>query len=374
MEKYFLGSNTRSGFKGYYEETTGEIGRVYLLKGGAGTGKSSLIKKVMKQGVERGFDCEAWHCSGDPNSLDGVYISALDVAVIDATSPHAVEPKMPSVKDDIINLLQCVSKDKIKGYRSVIEKLANSKKECYINGYEHLNIAFCHMAQNLRAVSSSMNTSLIILKAREFAMDLLSELKCLNDDKIEGSEGVKSADDIGEMSRDSGVKGRVVKRFFRAITPDGIVVYDDHLKGKTIWHIRGEVVSVDLFLRTALDIVKESVKGVNEGLVIFSNPLDASLIDGFMIGDIVVTGYLESSDGAMVYDLRWYEGDFDKYALSRAKTKMKDEIDIAVDYFAKARGVHLGIERYYISAMDFDRANEMTDRLIDEIFEIKALE
>ena len=34
MERYFLGSNTHSGFAGFYDEVTDNINRVYLLKGG----------------------------------------------------------------------------------------------------------------------------------------------------------------------------------------------------------------------------------------------------------------------------------------------------------------------------------------------------
>ena len=97
MERYFLGSNTKVGFDGFYDVTTEGIGSFYLIKGGAGTGKSSLIKKVLKRGEDCGLRCESWHCSGDPKSLDGVYIHDLDVAVIDATSPHAVEPKIPTI-------------------------------------------------------------------------------------------------------------------------------------------------------------------------------------------------------------------------------------------------------------------------------------
>ena len=368
MERYFLGSNTKSGFRGFYGEATADLDRVYLLKGGAGTGKSSLIKKVLKRGVDCGYKCESWHCSGDPNSLDGAYISDLGVAVIDATSPHAVEPSIPVVKDGIINLLQYADRHKLAGYRTVLEKLANNKKECYMCGYEHLNIAYCHLTQNKRCVSSSMNDGLIVSRARDFALDILSELRCLNDvteSEVYDSDNTSMAEKIEGQSE---CKCSVSRRFFRAITPDGIVMYEDHLLNKNIWHIKGEVASVDLFLKTALDVIRE--RGEDKlPVTIFYNPLDIGIIDGFIVGDTAVVCEINKTDGAMVYDLRWYEGDFDKYAVSRAKMKMKEEIDVAVDYFAKARSVHLGIERYYISAMDFDGINCMTDKLLEEIFE-----
>ena len=366
MERYFLGSNTHSGFAGFYDEVTDNINRVYLLKGGAGTGKSSLMKKVLKRGVELGYCCESWHCSGDPNSLDGVYIKDIDVAVIDATSPHAVEPKMPAVKDDIVNLLEYVDKDKLYKHREAIEKLSKCKKECYMLGYEHLNIGYCHLKQSMRIVASTMDRGAIIEKAREFAHDILKEMHCASAIIKTDFKGGFDGEDLRHKEK----KDRVEKRFCRAITPDGVVAYFDHIEGKNLWHIKGESASVDLFLKTVIDTVVQHRKR-DDGLpaMVFFNPLDSRIIDGLVIGDIAVHREVGKAEGAMVYDLRWYEGDFDKYAVSRGKAKMKDEIDMAVDYFSKARSIHMGIEKYYISAMDFDGIDRRTECLIEEIFQ-----
>ena len=376
MEKYFLGSNTHSGFGGFYDEITAGINHVYLLQGGAGTGKSSLMKKVLKMGLDVGYKCESWHCSGDPNSLDGVYVKDLDVVVVDATSPHAVEPKIPVAKDSVINLLDYVDKDKIIKYRDVLEKLSNNKKQCFVCGYEHLNIAYCHYAQTKRIVSMAMDSALIRAKAKEFALDMLMEFECLNDGDNVKEWGYVNGGIDGVISAKRTTKnlslGGVTKRFFRAITPDGIVGYDDHLKDKTVWHIKGESGSVNCFLRVVVETVENWIctdRARDLELTVFYNPLDIRLVDGFMLGNTVVIPYQESVDGALIYDLSWYEGDFDKYALGRAKMKMKEEIDLAVDYFSKARCVHFAIEKYYISAMNFDAVNILTEKLLDEIFD-----
>ncbi|MBO5777555.1 MAG: hypothetical protein J6R34_03830, partial [Clostridia bacterium] len=269
MERYFLGSNTHSGFAGFYDEVTDNINRVYLLKGGAGTGKSSLMKKVLKRGVELGYCCESWHCSGDPNSLDGVYIKDIDVAVIDATSPHAVEPKMPAVKDDIVNLLEYVDKDKLYKHRDSIEKLSKCKKECYMLGYEHLNIGYCHLKQSMRIVASTMDRGAIIEKAREFAHDILKEMHCASAIIKTDFKGGFDGEDLRHKEK----KDRAEKRFFRAITPDGVVAYFDHIEGKNLWHIKGESASVDLFLKTVIDTVVQHRK-IDAGLpvMVFFNP------------------------------------------------------------------------------------------------------
>ena len=147
------------------------------------------------------------------------------------------------------------------------------------------------------------------------------------------------------------------------------MAFFDHLKGKNVWWVKGETASVNLFLKTALDVVHDEVVDDKDlSITIFYNPLDINLIDGFMVGDVVVASHLDDVEGAMVYDLRWYEGDFDKYSLGRGKVKMNEEIDIAVDYFAKARNLHLSIEKYYVSAMDFDGIDCLTEKLLDSIF------
>jgi len=37
--------------------------------------------------VERGYDVEFMHCSSDNNSLDGVVIPSLKIALLDGTAP-----------------------------------------------------------------------------------------------------------------------------------------------------------------------------------------------------------------------------------------------------------------------------------------------
>ena len=60
----------------------------FLLKGGPGCGKSTLMRRVGKAMEEHGLGVEYIQCSGDPDSLDAVHILALHAAVVDATAPH----------------------------------------------------------------------------------------------------------------------------------------------------------------------------------------------------------------------------------------------------------------------------------------------
>lgn len=83
---YFLGSNTAYGFFGDFSHLT--RGKTVILKGGAGTGKSTLMKKVNEIALDAGFMTETYRCSSDVSSFDAVFVPSKNFAVIDGTSPH----------------------------------------------------------------------------------------------------------------------------------------------------------------------------------------------------------------------------------------------------------------------------------------------
>ena len=89
VKKVFPGNNTSQGFYPFYDYIIKpDCNRLLILKGGPGVGKSTLMKRIGDTLMEKGFDVELHFCSSDPDSLDGVVIPALDVAVIDGTAPH----------------------------------------------------------------------------------------------------------------------------------------------------------------------------------------------------------------------------------------------------------------------------------------------
>ena len=88
--QYFLGANAPDGFYSLYPELIDlERARaVYILKGGPGCGKSSLMRRVAQAMEEKGASVEYIACSGDPDSLDAVVFPALNTAIVDGTAPH----------------------------------------------------------------------------------------------------------------------------------------------------------------------------------------------------------------------------------------------------------------------------------------------
>ncbi len=102
-EKYFAASNSRRGFVSYYADAFGEAERVYIIKGGPGTGKSYFMKKIAAAAESAGHTVVYIYCSSDPESLDGIVIDRR-IAMLDGTAPHAMEASLPGAREELIDL------------------------------------------------------------------------------------------------------------------------------------------------------------------------------------------------------------------------------------------------------------------------------
>ena len=104
-QTFFLGANSREGFASLYRYFPGaEDAFLHIVKGGPGTGKSSFMRRIGAAAEAHGLDVHYVLCSGDPASLDGVYIPALRLAWTDGTAPHTAEPECFGVDSDYVNL------------------------------------------------------------------------------------------------------------------------------------------------------------------------------------------------------------------------------------------------------------------------------
>ncbi|WP_340002133.1 hypothetical protein [Oceanobacillus sp. FSL K6-0127] len=87
-----FGTNTPNGVVNEVPHLIENLSNVYYIKGRAGTGKSTFMKKIAKACEERGYDVELYHCSFDPKSLDMVLVLELGFCIFDSTDPHEFFP------------------------------------------------------------------------------------------------------------------------------------------------------------------------------------------------------------------------------------------------------------------------------------------
>lgn len=126
----FPGNNTPEGFYSYYQYILSqqEAEKIYCLKGGPGVGKSTFIRRIGEEMLADGHDVDFMHCSSDSNSLDGIVLRDKKIALVDATSPHIVDPINPGAVDTIVHLGEYWNEAGIRENRdSVIAKSAELK-------------------------------------------------------------------------------------------------------------------------------------------------------------------------------------------------------------------------------------------------------
>lgn len=141
--QYFLGANSPKGFYSLYDQLIDiESARaVYILKGGPGCGKSTLMRCVGRILEENGEKAEYILCSGDPDSLDAVIFPDRKTAIVDGTAPHVVEPKYPGLVERYINLGDCYDSRGLQRVRRELMGCMTGYKECYQRAYRCLDAA-----------------------------------------------------------------------------------------------------------------------------------------------------------------------------------------------------------------------------------------
>lgn len=196
--QYFLGANSPSGFYSLYPELIHpeSAQAVYILKGGPGCGKSTLMRRVGRRMEEDGLETEYILCSGDPDSLDALLLPQLGAAIVDGTAPHVVEPKYPGVVERYVNMGDCYDKQALSGLRQEIVGCMAGYQGCYQRAYRCLG-ASAEIFEDLR---STLLTPALSEKLAKRAQGILSrELP-----KVRGAQ-----------------PGQVKQRFLGAVTHQG---------------------------------------------------------------------------------------------------------------------------------------------------------
>lgn len=168
IHDYFLGGNTAVGFYSLYGGfPPGAHAFVHILKGGPGTGKSTLFRAIAREADRRGMEVERVLCSGDPDSLDGVYLPALGLAWVDGTAPHVTEPGLFGVNGDYGNLGAFFALPFSQAEKSQLLALQAAYKDCYRRAYALLAACPRDNEHTHRCSDEQLRDTLSALPAQE---------------------------------------------------------------------------------------------------------------------------------------------------------------------------------------------------------------
>lgn len=349
----FAGSLSSQGFFSFFPQILGEeANRIYLLKGGPGTGKSTLMKKIGEEMLTRGFKIEKFFCSSDRESLDAVNFPQLGVALIDATAPHTLDPKYPGSVDEIINLGEFWRSQPLKEEKERIIPLIKANSACYARIYRYLRAA-----KALTEDTEAINLACLDLgKINQIAADLVQV--------------------IFKENRVSAVPGKVRHLFASAITPQGPVteidsIVQDYPKK---YILKGEPgTGKSTVLHKLVDRASERGFYVEA----FHCPLNPEKIKHISIPHLQVA--MVTSEPPHIYEADLSEViNFNSCLQKQCRVGYHETLhknhqmyeELLERVFAelrKAKSIHDELERAYAAHMDFTKVDALGEKLLVEI-------
>lgn len=348
---FFLAANSADGFYSTFDKSydAADGWRAYIIKGGPGTGKSTLMKKLAKKAESKNIAYELCPCSSDPDSLDAVIFPTLKRVIMDGTAPHIVEPKFPGVCEEIVNLGQFWDGEKLIRHRDEILSLTNKN-----SGLHKL------AAMYIKTMGSVCKSNF------SYALAATDIEKCID-------FAVKTAEKNIPVKNTTGKKW---VRFLGGITPKGALYYTD-----TINNYKNKIVLTDNFgavssiILSALSDIALS-RGY-EIIVIKNALLPNDITDALLIPELSMCVCREYQNIKFESNTRRiHYGRFtDKVRLNNNKQKIqfgkkihRRLLQSATETLANAKSTHDELEKFYIDAMDFDKMKIYCDIFIDKFF------
>lgn len=341
---YFAAANTAEGFYSLFptlfDPACGSWQRIYIIKGGPGTGKSSFMRRAAEAAVQKGLGVEYFCCSADPASLDGIRIPSRGIAMLDGTAPHTVDASYPGSVEQILNFGMFLDAGALGQKRDMLKALCDEYAAHRMTASRYLR-AVGAMRENERSL---LSPAFLTKKAQDAARRLVRHLP---------PERNPSAEE----------------RFVTAISADGVV----HLPtaeacGRCVYVSGGSRAA--LFFDVLLDAVRE--QGVS--YVRYASPLRPTETEGIFLpvcGTVWFTDrYGKQSPHAAERPLNAARF-FDPSAVAERRARLRFAskcaealLTGACTSLAAAGKVHDALESHYTAAMDFDALERYTAQFL----------
>ncbi len=336
MNSYFAASNSAFGFKNYYRECFSQLDRLYIIKGGPGTGKSGSMKHICAFAESKGYDTERFYCSSDQGSLDGIiiYKSNESIGFIDGTSPHEYSVHVAGAVDNIINLGAHWDSNMLMRQKEDILKLTRQKREGYDNVYRYLaacgNLAHVIMSYTFECIDKD--------RMSEYAEHLLK-----GTDTGEGYiERIRLTDSVG-------MRGRVRLSSYEYMADKVYIIcgrygIGKHLLSTLICALRAKARRVMISYDPVCPDMADAVFDIDAGVayVLSDKRMDDDILKGKTVRRIHMGKYISNDKlDRLISDIRYA---YDLYCKC---------MDGAVYSFADVEKAHFALEGIYGRAMDF---------------------
>ncbi|MDQ1914402.1 PRK06851 family protein [Paenibacillus sp. GD4] len=355
VKNYYAGGNTARGFANLFGSSLQGLERVYILKGGPGSGKSTLIRTIGNELAEQGYDIRFIHCASDNRSLDGVIVPKLGLGIVDGTAPHVIEPEVPGAVEQYVDLGQAWDVAQLSERKADIIELNRSIKAAYEAAY----------ATYKEALRIHDEWEAIYIGCMDF--DAANEVTEEYTGRLFGS--VPS----------TGKAAVVSHRFLGAATPEGAVDFVPNLTEDVAkrYFIKGRPGSGKSTMLKKLAAIAEE-RGLD--VEIYHCGFDPNSLDMIIVRELGVAMFdstapheyfpeRESDEIVDMYSRCITPGTDEKYAAeiadiqARYAAKMKE----GTAHLAHAKSLRDQLEAIYVKATDFRLVDEARERIRSEI-------
>lgn len=342
---YFLGANTASGFRSLYGGfCRGDGDYLRIVKGGPGTGKSGFMRAIGRACALRGYDVEYVRCSGDPASLDGVYIPALRLGWVDGTAPHTAEPVIFGVDSDYVNLGRFCRTPLSPADAARAAQLSTEYKEQYTRAYALLAAG----AQLERALTPPPPEE----KAAERARQTLCAL-------------------VERMTLPEGGTGLLSRRFGGAVSCEGLLRDDSGIAACKLIYCCEDGCGL---ASGALAAARDAALARGLRVVEYLSALDGETTEAVLLPGLSAAFVRAVPEGASVRRVALDRlcGSLDEIkarrrALRAARRESARCAEAACGVLAEAKALHDALEAVYRPYMDFPSLDAFTAKEIARV-------
>lgn len=350
IRHFFAGSNSGEGFYSLFDNIIGpEARRVYLFKGGPGTGKSSFMRFIAEAMGKAGQDYELFFCSSDSRALDAVCFPHLGVALIDATAPHAREPQWPGCRDVLVCLGDFWSGKALEEKREEIIAGGLIKQAHFASAFRYFSAALA-LEENMAARNRS--------DSRDCSEDMEEILATIH----------------GAKPGYLGKSGKTRHLFASALTPEGYVSHLENLLAEiiTVYVLAGGPgTGKGEYLQT----IAHHAQALGFDVEAFHYPLDPRKLLHVIIPALNLA-VVTATDLEPLGDLtgrRIECGCFQNHLNAGDRKLWEELLQQGINALQQAQSSHIAVEGYYADAMDFAALTAYRDQVLAEILSYKNL-
>lgn len=342
--KFFLGANSNIGFKSYFKQLQGQDLQLLILKGGAGSGKSSLMKRVLSFASELGHEIELIPCASDPHSLDAVIDHTQKFAIMDGTAPHVEDPSLPGVSSHIMYTGDLWDMKKLRSKKGEISPLAEKISDCHKSATAYIKSAASLLSENLSYTEKFIDKN----KADSLVCKIIDE--AFTSDEGHEQTRLLSAVSVGET---------VLFEDTVSSLCDKVYVLCDKFGSAS-----------DYILSRILFYAKEKKQEVIYcPCSIISGKCDHLLFPKSRIAIVTENSFLPFSIGEKV-DMAGFYNPLPLYPhLIKRLSLARDILPLAESCVKEAKILHDALEKYYVEAMDFSGMDALFGKILYHFYD-----